>query len=139
MGGNFMGRLEPGYRRQAHQDRHPAVGHQQSIYHSIHPDLEFMMRMRPSFFHHLHPPTISARAESHFHRRLLAATQFNYLIEMILLGLILLLNFTGYILRWDEGIRWALVAGTNLVKAIPVVGSSLYRLLSVEHNLVQQP
>ncbi len=55
--------------------------------------------------------------------------RFNYLIGMILLGLILLLNFTGYILRWDEGIRWALVAGTNLVKVIPIVGSSFYRFI----------
>lgn len=52
--------------------------------------------------------------------------RFNYLLGIALLILILFLNFTGYILRWDEGIRWALVAGTNLVKSIPVIGSSLY-------------
>jgi quinol-cytochrome oxidoreductase complex cytochrome b subunit len=52
--------------------------------------------------------------------------RFNYLLGIALFILILFLNFTGYILRWDEGIRWALVAGTNLVKSIPVIGSSLY-------------
>jgi quinol-cytochrome oxidoreductase complex cytochrome b subunit len=52
--------------------------------------------------------------------------RFNYLLGMSLYVLVLLLDFSGYILRWDEGIRWALVAGTNLIKSIPVIGSSLY-------------
>jgi len=56
------------------------------------------------------------------HRRL------NYLIGLGMLVLILLLDFTGYVLRWDEGIRWALVVGTNLLKTIPWVGGSLYQL-----------
>jgi quinol-cytochrome oxidoreductase complex cytochrome b subunit len=50
----------------------------------------------------------------------------NYLLGLSLLVLILFLDFTGYILRWDEGIRWALVAGTNLVKTIPGLGEHLY-------------
>lgn len=52
--------------------------------------------------------------------------RFNYLLGLGLFVVILFLNFTGYILRWDEGIRWALVAGTNLVKTIPLIGTSLY-------------
>lgn len=52
--------------------------------------------------------------------------RFNYLLGLVLLVLALLLDFTGYILRWDEGIRWALVAGTNLVRTIPEIGESLY-------------
>ena len=44
---------------------------------------------------------------------------FNYLLGLILLVVVLLLDFTGYVLRWDEGIRWALVVGTNLLKTIP--------------------
>jgi len=56
------------------------------------------------------------------HRRL------NYLIGLGMLVLILLLDFTGYVLRWDEGIRWALIVGTNLLKTIPWVGDWLYRL-----------
>jgi len=55
--------------------------------------------------------------------------RLNYLIGMGLLVLAILLDFTGYILRWDEGIRWALVTGTNLVKSIPLIGNALYTLL----------
>jgi len=56
------------------------------------------------------------------HRRL------NYLIGLGMLILILLLDFTGYVLRWDEGIRWALTVGTNLLKTVPWIGDSLYHL-----------
>jgi quinol-cytochrome oxidoreductase complex cytochrome b subunit len=55
--------------------------------------------------------------------------RFNYLLGLALFVLILFLDFSGYVLRWDEGIRWALVAGTNLVKTIPLVGESLYGML----------
>lgn len=55
--------------------------------------------------------------------------RLNYLIGLALLVLILLLNFTGYVLRWDEGIRWALVVGTNLLKSIPLVGEGVYEFL----------
>jgi quinol-cytochrome oxidoreductase complex cytochrome b subunit len=40
-----------------------------------------------------------------------------------------LLDFTGYILRWDTGIQWALVVGTNLVKTIPLFGNPFYEML----------
>jgi quinol-cytochrome oxidoreductase complex cytochrome b subunit len=53
----------------------------------------------------------------------------NYLIGLGLLVLALLLDFTGYVLRWDQGIHWALVTGTNLVKTIPLAGNFLHRLL----------
>jgi quinol-cytochrome oxidoreductase complex cytochrome b subunit len=55
--------------------------------------------------------------------------RFNYLLGLLLLVVTLFLDFSGYVLRWDEGIRWALVAGTNLVKTIPGVGSRLYGML----------
>jgi quinol-cytochrome oxidoreductase complex cytochrome b subunit len=58
-----------------------------------------------------------------------APRRFNYLLGLVLLVACLFLDFTGYALRWDEGIRWALVAGTNLVKAIPLAGESLYAML----------
>lgn len=57
------------------------------------------------------------------HRRL------NYLIGLGMLILVILLDFTGYVLRWDEGIRWALVVGTNLLKTVPWAGDSLYQLV----------
>jgi len=55
--------------------------------------------------------------------------QFNFLLGLALLVLILLLDFTGYVLRWDEGIRWALVVGTNLLKTIPWIGEGLYQFV----------
>jgi len=56
--------------------------------------------------------------------------RFNYLLGLGLLVLTLLLDFSGYVLRWDEGIRWALVAGTNLVRSIPLIGAALYGLVT---------
>ena len=38
----------------------------------------------------------------------------------------LLLDFTGYALRWDSDIAWALLVGTNLLKSIPVIGPAVY-------------
>jgi quinol-cytochrome oxidoreductase complex cytochrome b subunit len=55
--------------------------------------------------------------------------RFNYLLGLSLFVLVLLLDFTGYMLRWDEGIRWALVVGTNLLKAIPGIGQGLYEFV----------
>lgn len=52
--------------------------------------------------------------------------RFNFLLGLALLVLILFLDFTGYVLRWDEGIRWALMVGTNLLKTIPVIGQQVY-------------
>jgi len=54
--------------------------------------------------------------------------RFNYLLGVLLLVVIVLLDFTGYVLRWDEGVRWALVAGTNLLKTVPLLGNDLYIL-----------
>lgn len=55
--------------------------------------------------------------------------RFNYVIGLALLAITLLLNFTGYVLRWDEGTRWALVVGTNLVKETPLIGGALYQMI----------
>jgi quinol-cytochrome oxidoreductase complex cytochrome b subunit len=55
--------------------------------------------------------------------------RFNYLLGSMLFGMILLLDFSGYILRWDEGIHWALVVGTNLLATIPYFGSSVYTFI----------
>ena len=52
--------------------------------------------------------------------------RFNYLLGLALLVICLLMDFTGYVLRWDEGVHWALVAGTNLLRSIPLLGDSLY-------------
>jgi quinol-cytochrome oxidoreductase complex cytochrome b subunit len=56
--------------------------------------------------------------------------RFNYLLGLSLLVLILLLDWSGYVLRWDEGVRWALVVGTNLARSVPFLGDWLYRLIT---------
>jgi len=55
--------------------------------------------------------------------------RFNYLLGLALFVFAILLNFTGYILRWDTGIQWALMVGTNLIKTIPIFGNKLYEIL----------
>lgn|SRR5574341_65957 len=42
----------------------------------------------------------------------------NWLIGMSLLVLTLFLDFTGFVLRWDERGSWAVMVGTNLVREI---------------------
>jgi cytochrome b6 len=58
-----------------------------------------------------------------------APRRFNWLLGVSLLVLVVLLDFTGYVLRWDADIEWALLVGTNLLKSIPVIGEFLYGLL----------
>src|SRR6266498_426888 len=54
--------------------------------------------------------------------------RFNYLLGLGLFVLAILLDFTGYVLRWDVDICYPLLTGTNLLKTIPVVGNFLYRI-----------
>ena len=55
--------------------------------------------------------------------------RFNYLLGLGLFALILLLDFSGYMLRWDDGIKWALIVGSNLLKTIPWLGAGLYQFV----------
>ncbi|MFZ5911030.1 MAG: cytochrome b N-terminal domain-containing protein [Chloroflexota bacterium] len=54
--------------------------------------------------------------------------RFNYLLGLGLFVLAIMLDFTGYILRWDVDICWPLTTGTNLIKTIPLVGDFLFRI-----------
>lgn len=54
--------------------------------------------------------------------------RLNYLIGFGLLVLCLALDFSGYLLRWDQGVQWAIAAGTNLLRSIPLAGDWFYRL-----------
>jgi len=54
--------------------------------------------------------------------------RFNYLLGVCLFVLVILLDFTGYVLRWDVDICYPLLTGTNLLKTVPVVGNFLYRI-----------
>ncbi len=58
-----------------------------------------------------------------------APRKFNHVLGVALLAFILLLDFTGYVLRWDEGIHWALVVGANMLKTVPFIGEGLYRFV----------
>ena len=55
--------------------------------------------------------------------------RFNWLIGVALLIFTLVLDFTGYVLRWDQDTGWALMVGTSLLKEIPAVGPALYRFV----------
>jgi len=57
------------------------------------------------------------------------ARRLNWLLGIVLLFLTLMLDFSGYVLRWDQDTAWALLVGTNLIREIPWLGASLYRLL----------
>ena len=54
--------------------------------------------------------------------------RFNYLLGLALFALAMMLDFTGYILRWDQGICWPLTTGANLIKTIPFIGDFLFRI-----------
>lgn len=46
----------------------------------------------------------------------------NWIIGVALLLCTLLLSFTGYLLPWDQLAYWAIMVGTNIASAAPVVG-----------------
>lgn len=55
--------------------------------------------------------------------------ELNWLLGLGLLVVTLVWDFTGYVLRWDDGAHWALLIGTNLFREIPLLGEGLYRAL----------
>lgn len=59
-----------------------------------------------------------------------APRRFNWLLGLGLLVGVLLLDFTGYALRWDTHIAWALLVGTNLLKTIPLAGPVIYGMVA---------
>jgi len=48
--------------------------------------------------------------------------EFNWVIGVNLLVLTLLLSFTGYLLPWDQLSIWAVTVGTNMGRAVPLLG-----------------
>ncbi len=55
--------------------------------------------------------------------------EFNWVMGLVLLLLIVAANFTGYLLPWDQLAYWAVTVGTSLLTYIPVVGEPITRLL----------
>jgi ubiquinol-cytochrome c reductase cytochrome b subunit len=52
-----------------------------------------------------------------------------WLSGCFLLALMLGMAFTGYLLPWDQKAYFASAVGTNIISEVPVIGSSLQRLL----------
>ncbi len=53
----------------------------------------------------------------------------NWLIGLVLLGLVLFANFSGYLLPWDQLAFWAVTIFTSMLGYIPIVGESIVLLL----------
>ena len=54
--------------------------------------------------------------------------QMNWLVGLGLLLLTLILDFTGYTLRWDTDTYAATLVGTQILKEIPLIGTGLHAL-----------
>ena len=48
--------------------------------------------------------------------------EFNWVVGVSLLVLTFLLSFTGYLLPWDQLAYWAITVGTNMIRAMPLIG-----------------
>ncbi len=55
--------------------------------------------------------------------------KINWLFGLFLLVLIVLLNFTGYLLPWDQLAYWAITVSTNIIGYLPFVGESLRTMI----------
>jgi quinol-cytochrome oxidoreductase complex cytochrome b subunit len=56
------------------------------------------------------------------------ARQFNWVIGVLLLLVVLAANFTGYLLPWDQLSYWAITIVTGMLGYAPAIGSGLTRL-----------
>jgi len=55
--------------------------------------------------------------------------RLNWQLGLVLLGLTIAANFTGYLLPWDQLSYWAVTVGTSLLSYIPLIGEALRRAL----------
>jgi quinol-cytochrome oxidoreductase complex cytochrome b subunit len=53
----------------------------------------------------------------------------NWLYGLGLLLLVVLLNFTGYLLPWDQLAYWAITVSTNIIGYLPLVGDTLRTMI----------
>jgi len=53
----------------------------------------------------------------------------NWLVGLVLLGLVLFANFTGYLLPWDQLAFWAVTIFTGMLEYIPLIGENIVHLL----------
>jgi quinol-cytochrome oxidoreductase complex cytochrome b subunit len=64
-----------------------------------------------------------------YHKAYLPPREFNWVVGVTLFIMTLLLSYTGYLLPWDQLAFWAVSVGTNMVRAMPGLGSSVKFLL----------
>jgi len=64
-----------------------------------------------------------------YHKAYRSPREFNWVVGVGLLLLTLLLSYTGYLLPWDQLAFWGVSVGTNMVRAMPVLGSRIRYLL----------
>ena len=58
-----------------------------------------------------------------------APRQFNWIIGLALFGGVILVNFTGYLLPWDQLAYWAITVSISMLEYIPGVGPWLQKLI----------
>ena len=56
--------------------------------------------------------------------------ELNWMIGVVIFGLVLLFAFTGYLLPWDNTAFFATRVGVNIVGSVPLLGGALAALLS---------
>jgi quinol-cytochrome oxidoreductase complex cytochrome b subunit len=68
-----------------------------------------------------------------FHRAFRPPREFNWVVGVVLLLFTLLLSYTGYLLPWDQLAFWGVSVGTNMVQAVPLLGTDIRFLLLGGH------
>ncbi len=53
----------------------------------------------------------------------------NWVFGIVMLVLVLVANFTGYLLPWDQLAYWAITVATSVVAYVPVIGPEISRML----------
>lgn len=55
--------------------------------------------------------------------------EFNWQLGLLLLFLVVMSNFTGYLLPWDQLSYWAVTVGASLIDHFPLIGPPIRQLL----------
>ncbi len=55
--------------------------------------------------------------------------EFNWILGLVLLLLVVGANFTGYLLPWDQLAYWAVTVGSSLLSYLPLIGEPLRNFL----------
>jgi quinol-cytochrome oxidoreductase complex cytochrome b subunit len=61
--------------------------------------------------------------------------EFNWVVGVCLLVATILLSYTGYLLPWDQLAYWAVTVGTNMARAVPLLGDDISFLMLGGHQV----